>query len=391
MGFLRLRIVSADLSATLSAIAALGIETYEVIQEDALTASLKVRRKDYQRLHSFLHKRADGVKMICKEGAYWRIRGLLKRPVLLAGMIVLMFLTMFLPTRVLFLRVEGNHSVSSKRIIEQAQNCGISFGSTRRKVRSEKAKNALLSAIPELQWVGVNTQGCVATIHVRERSITETEKPDHGVGSVVAARDGIITELTVLKGNPLCKLGQAVKAGEVLISGYTDLGLTIQATKAEGEVFARTNRALAAVTPAKWMVRDEIIRTEKKYSLLIGKNQINFSKDSGISPGTCVKMYTEYYVLLPGGFQIPVALIEEVRTYYELDAKSISGDTAGGILAAFTRAYLLDRMVAGKILSEQMELERTENNTCLYAQFSCLEMIGRVQSEEIIKGHGKTD
>lgn len=38
-------------------------------------------------------------------------------------------------------------------------------------------KNALLSAIPELQWAGVNTYGCRAVISVRERTLPE-RKPE---------------------------------------------------------------------------------------------------------------------------------------------------------------------------------------------------------------------
>lgn len=356
-----------------------------------MTVCLTIRLGDYRRLIRYLKKRGDTVKIVGRKGVYWRIMGLLHRPVLAAGMLFLLFLTLYLPTRVLFVRVEGNESVPTNLVLEQAQRCGICFWANRREVRSEKIKNALLGAIPELQWVGVNTEGCIATISVRERSLTQAEQAQRGVSSIVAARDGVVTEVTALKGNALCKVGQAVKAGEVLISGYTDLGLTIQATRAEGEVFAETKRYAAAVTPNTWTKKGEILRTEKKYALLIGKKQINFYKDSGISPATCDKMYSEYYVLLPGGFQLPVALIVEAYIYYDCTVQPVPEDMLEATLADFTRNYLADQMIAGQILEERMTTEQLQQRTCLYAEFSCLEMIGRVQSEEIIKSYGKTD
>ena len=391
MGTLRLQITSADLSATLTALARLGIESMDVVQEGDLTVCLTIRLGDYRRLIRYLKKRGDTVKIVGRKGVYWRIMGLLHRPVLAAGMLFLLFLTLYLPTRVLFVRVEGNESVPTNLVLEQAQRCGICFWANRREVRSEKIKNALLGAIPELQWVGVNTEGCIATISVRERSLTQAEQAQRGVSSIVAARDGVVTEVTALKGNALCKVGQAVKAGEVLISGYTDLGLTIQATRAEGEVFAETKRYAAAVTPNTWTKKGEILRTEKKYALHIGKKQINFYKDSGISPATCDKMYSEYYVLLPGGFQLPVALIVEAYIYYDCTVQPVPEDMLEATLADFTRNYLADQMIAGQILEERMTTEQLQQRTCLYAEFSCLEMIGRVQSEEIIKSYGKTD
>ena len=63
------------------------------------------------------------------------------------------------------------------------------------------------------------------------------------------SRDGFIVSATVTRGNFLCRVGQSVKAGQVLISGYTDCGICIQATRAEGEIYAQTSRDFAAVTP----------------------------------------------------------------------------------------------------------------------------------------------
>ena len=48
------------------------------------------------------------------------------------------------------MNVEGNSAVASVDIIDAAQNAGLGFGASRRAVRSEKVKNALLASIPDL-------------------------------------------------------------------------------------------------------------------------------------------------------------------------------------------------------------------------------------------------
>ena len=98
---------------------------------------------------------------------------------------------------------------------------------------------------------GVNTSGCVATVSVRERTDPEVTEQDSAVSNIVASRDGFIVSATVTRGNFLCRVGQSVKAGQVLISGYTDCGICIQATRAEGEIYAQTSRDFAAVTPRR--------------------------------------------------------------------------------------------------------------------------------------------
>ena len=79
----------------------------------------------------------------------------------------------------------------------------------------------------------MNTRGCVAVISVRERpEEAQVDRPGT-VSAVTAAQDGIIERVTVTNGTALCRPGQAVRAGETLISGYTDCGRTIRAGRAE--------------------------------------------------------------------------------------------------------------------------------------------------------------
>ena len=176
---------------------------------------------------------------------------------LMGALAVFLAAAIFLPTRIFFVRVEGNVTTPTRLILDAAGESGIRFGASRRAVRSEKMKTALLSALPHLHGAGGNTSGCVATGSVRQRTEPEVTGQDRAVSSIVASRDGFIVSATVTRGNSLCRVGQSVKAGQVLISGYTDCGICIQATRAEGETCAQTSREFAAVTPAQWTARGE--------------------------------------------------------------------------------------------------------------------------------------
>ena len=209
------------------------------------------------------------------------------------------------------------------------------------------------------------------------------------VGSVVAARDGVVTGVTAIRGNAVAKPGMAVKAGEVLISGYTDCGISIRAEKAAGEVYAQTQRNISAIYPADRQKRTQIIGTEKKYSLIIGKKRINFYFGSGICEGSCVKMYEENYMTLPGGFQLPVCLVTETWTYY--DCQGVLEEPDSGMLADFAHSYLRGSMVAGKILSAEENICRQDDLWILTGQYACEEMIGQFRNEEIVKPDGTND
>jgi sporulation protein YqfD len=306
------------------------------------------------------------------------MRGLLARPVLIMGWVVLLMLTLYLPERVLFLRVEGNGQIPARYILEKAEGCGISFGINRRQLRSEQIKNRLLEEIPQLQWAGINTYGCVAVISVRERSMIQEYNQEHTVSSIVAQRDGVVQSCTVTRGTAICRVGEVVVKGQVLISGFTDCGLSIRADRAEGEVMALTHRTLKAVTPEKGAVRCEYYPSKKNFSLIIGKIRINFYKDSGILDTTCVKMYSENHLTLPGGLTLPVVLaVEEQLPCSKMDTASGSGEET---LTAFATRYLQSQMIAGQILHRQERLEAGS----LEGEYACLEMIGQVRYEESI-------
>lgn len=390
-GTVRLRITTADTAALLSAISERSIQLFKVKSVSELTVEVVIYRADCTKVLRLAQKRGDQVQILNKLGLYWSVRRLSERPVLLVMLAFLLIAIAYLPGRVFFIRVEGNSAIPERLILARAQECGISFGASRRAVRSEKMKNSLLEAIPQLQWAGVNTSGCVAIISVTERTQSAEQTKIHGVASIVAVRDGVITECTVTKGNALCKVGQAVKEGEVLVSGYTDCGFKIQAAAAEGEVFGVTNRDLQVVMPSNYLQKGTVSRKSKKYSLLFGKNKINFFKDSGISPAGCDKMYTEYYLTLPGGFQLPVALIVEETIHYENTVQNTSAVSAEAMLLDYAESYLSGQMVSGTILNRSEAVEQLQDIYVLNAQYTCRELIGRAQSEEIIQHYGEND
>lgn len=389
-GLVSLELTSADVAQSIRRITELGIEIYDTKFISELTVTFQIRRADYQRLAAYAKKRGITIKIRSRRGIYWKLRALTRRPVLVLGIAMILFVCWTVPGRIFFVEIQGNQSVPTRLILEAAEESGICFGASRREVRSEKMKNALLSRVPELQWAGVNTYGSRAVITVRERSVEESIEKAPGVSSIVADRDGIVLSCTVTRGNGLVTPGQAVQAGQTLISGYTDCGISIEATRAEGEILAQTSRALTVKTLSQRQVRACEQEKNVNYSLIIGKKRINFFKGSGISEGSCVKMYSKYVLTLPGGFQLPVALIKETVVACDLKVSEVEEETVKTELSDFAEKYMRSQMIAGTITERFETLQKTDAY-CMTGRYACQEMIGRVKPEQIGVYHGKTD
>lgn len=391
-GQMDLLVTCADISGFLNSLILENVHLVSVTYCDDLTIKVTIKHRDYQKVCAITDKFGGTVKVLKKIGLQWKLKAIRRRPVLLAcGLIFIIFFS-FLQSKVLFLQVDGNHIIPDKQILEAAESCGIRFGASRRKIRSEIMKNELLQKIPQLQWAGINTSGCIATISVREKTEPEeAEEKEKQVTSIVALRDGIIQNCTVYQGNPLCSVGQAVKEGQTLVSGYTDCGIITKATQAQAEIHALTFRQLEIITPRSEWVRGEYIGQKTKYSIRIGKKVIKFFKDSGNFTPLCAKIYVEECWQLPGGYSLPVAIIKETTYTYEQGADTSAISEAEAWLEDFAKTYLQSTMIAGEVLSSKTETEYDEAVCNFNGKYACREMIGKIRVEQGILGEDTND
>lgn len=384
-GHILAEITCADVSALLNSLTMNGLILLKIRYCDDLTVRLTVRQQDYPQLVALSERYGAVVRKIRISGVFPIISRLCKRPVLLMFLLLIFALTCYIPGRIFFISVEGNIAVPDRYILQVAAECGIDFGAKRRLVRSEMMKNRLLEKIPQLQWSGINTSGCTAVISVREKTSAEPQaEPKYQVSSIVASRDGVIQNCTVFQGNSLCTVGQAVKAGQILVSGYLDCGTVIKTTRAEAEIKALTIHDLEVVTPVAAQTNSQIRECKTKYSLKIGKKLIKFFKDSGNLDTTCGKIYSKEYVYLPGGFRLPIAIIKETKISYISDRGEQPISNTGDWLKDFADGYLKENMISGEIISTDVDVTSKDDVVCLRGKYACMEMIGQIMHEEFI-------
>lgn len=387
----QLTVTCANMSDLLFRLNISGVTLHHLCRKDEVTATFCIRQMQCDLTVGIIDQTGGRVEHIVPATGYQLAKGLLRRPVLILGIALMLFLTIFIPSRVLFVIVTGNERVPQRQILAVATECGVYFGVPRNEIRSEQVKNRLLSEIPELKWVGVNTSGCVARISVRERALTEKRYDHTMISSLVASCDGVIQEITVRNGNPVCRVGQAVKKGQLLVSGYSDCGRCIYGTRADADIYAQTRHLLDVSILTEVNQKERIRSTRRKYGLLIGKKRINFYKGSGIYDTTCDRMYVEYPLTLPGGFRLPIALTVEEETNYHIVPVKLDVVELEPTLQRFAHSYLEHHMIAGKVSQSDYQLTQTAEVLHLLGDYICYEMIGQRRSEEIVNNYGENN
>lgn len=388
-GVIQVEVTSADPAAALSAWAKAGIRFWDPKLTGPLTLRVFLFRRDQGKLEKISGRRGDSLEIVFHSGLTRDIGRFLRRPGLVVGLVLLLIMMTVLPKRVWFLRFEGNETIPEAKLIAAAEESGLHFFAKVPDLKSEEIKNQMVNLVPELAWVGVQFEGGIATVSVREREVTPQIRNRTTAANVVAARSGVITSMNVLGGQAVCGVGQAVLEGELLVSGYVDCQTHTQVTQADAEIYAMTQREVSAVLPRLWAGKGEKGDTSLTVSLILGRNRINLCGNSGILPSTYDKITKVKNLTLPGGYVLPVGLCVERGTLWESEAALPPAPEES--LTAFGESYIRSQMLAGKILDARTDFWEDGDLFCLDGVYTCNEMIARQRAAEIFEGDTKDD
>ncbi len=189
--------------------------------------------------------------------------------------------------------------------------------------------------------------------------------------------------MRVYQGAPLAAVGDAVVAGETLVSGEmpSEVGDT-RYVRASAEVTARTWYELSASAPIEYAALTEE-DTHTRWALIIGDKRINFYLGSSQTPPGCGKIITEYPLAWDGVFTLPVTIVRERTVEY-----SSSETTADeGELAARLEGGLkstLERKLAGRgeILDAQYTAAVSGGRLIVTMRAECVEDIAEFTPAE---------
>lgn len=376
-GYYRIRIRGAAPEQALNRLTKERLLFWNIERIDDFTCDISIRKKDFPVVQELVSKIQDGAELLCEVGLLCHFRGLKRRKAFLAACLLIVITVYVLPSFIWCIRVEGNETIPSEKILYELQNLGIGFGTWGNSIVPQDLKNKMLNRIPQLEWLTVNHSGGLATVIVRERESAPPVVDRKVVTNLVATQDCIITEMEILSGQAVCQVGQTVLEGQLLVSGYADLEHCIQATLSLGEVYGRTWRAQDAVTPATYERKSGDGTTHRRYSLILNGKRINFFQNSGIWGDGCDKMTVYHQLTLPGGYAFPIILVEETATERTLEPESLQREEALQILTEATKAATMDNMIAGEILKNNLKLQTAGGVYHLTGSYECHEMVAR--------------
>ena len=295
---------------------------------------------------------------------------------LLLGLLAAAAATFVLQEFVWTIEVEGNDRLPAGQIVQALEELGIAPGTWGPSIDSPETRNWMLLRMPELAWLAVNRSGGRVQVLVTERQQPPDTRAPYAVANVVAARDGVLTEVSVTEGMRLCAVGDTVRQGQLLVSGYEDYGLFIRPVCASAEIYARTWHTGTVVTPAERLEKRYTGREWKQVTLIVGKKRIKLWGNSSISQQDCDKMIVEKAVRT-SGYAYPLRLETAILREYVLEPVPAPQVQTEKLLQEAWRRAVQVQMLAGRIDATQESLLMQGGLCILQAQSDCTELISR--------------
>ncbi len=194
-----------------------GILLWDITGIGTGRVEMKVRLSGVQALRHVARMTGCRFKITERHGLPFFLGRIKRRRAMAAGALLFVAALYVLSSFIWFIEVTGNRRVSDQVVEQVARQAGLKQGAARWSLDISALEETILNQVPGLSWVGVQVEGTRVYIKVVEKKyppVDETARPV----DLVAAKNGLITEMLVFSGYPLVNEGNIVTRGQVLIS-----------------------------------------------------------------------------------------------------------------------------------------------------------------------------
>ncbi len=163
-------------------------------------------------------------KITHKKGMRFKVYANRFRFGIIIGVFIAIGFVFYMSNRVVTIEVCGNSSISERQIIASLEAIGIYKGRFIPDIDFHSCEQKLRLSIPEISWTGIRHTGSRIVVDVTEVVPSPPMVNDDIPCNIVSDKDAQITYAEVYAGSLSRKIGDAVKKGDIIISGIVDDG-----------------------------------------------------------------------------------------------------------------------------------------------------------------------
>ena len=349
------------------------------------TVCFQTSPKDFKRLKSIARKTNVLLRITEKHGfPFLLILG--RRRSLWVGGLAAFFLLICLSSFYVWdISFEGNHRFTDETLLHFMATVPVQCGMRKSRISCTELEKRIRNAFPEISWVSAELTGTRLTIHLRENDgILKAETEPETPCELTAGTDGTVTRIIVRNGKARVKVGDTVKAGDVLVSGelplYDDFEALVKINKvhADAEVYAKTTRTVEWKCPETKEIRARTGKRRRGIFFKFLDLEFCFLTPGLKKENTWELFMEESQLKLSKNFYLPVyggiLTAEEYVPYEKVLTKSEVSDSADRYLNEYMQ-NLTEKGI--QILGSDVKIERSESHWKIHGTLTVVEDIAK--------------
>ena len=349
------------------------------------TVCFQTSPKDFKRLKSIARKTNVLLRITEKHGfPFLLILG--RRRSLWVGGLAAFFLLICLSSFYVWdISFEGNHRFTDETLLHFMATVPVQCGMRKSRISCTELEKRIRNAFPEISWVSAELTGTRLTIHLRENNrILQARLEPESPCELTAGTDGTVTRIIVRNGKARVKVGDTVKAGDVLVSGelplYDDFEALVKINKvhADAEVYAKTTRTVEWKCPETKEIRARTGKRRRGIFFKFLDLEFCFLTPGLKKENTWELFMEESQLKLSKNFYLPVyggiLTAEEYVPYEKVLTKSEVSDSADRYLNEYMQ-NLTEKGI--QILGSDVKIERSESHWKIHGTLTVVEDIAK--------------
>lgn len=348
----------------------------------------------FRRIRPLVRKTHTKITVLERIGLPFFLAEYRKRKLFFAGLILCIVLIKVYSLFIWDIHFEGNERWPDETLAEFLSSEGVAPGMMKNKVDCPEIVKEIRSGFDDIVWVSASIDGSRLKIQIKENedtfqeeiNVSGEEKP----ADLVAASDGVITEIITRAGVPQVHAGDTVKAGDILVLGRVEV--RDDSGEVTGYQYQRSDADIFADTQMEY--KDSIPLTIQEKSYDGSKRYLFFLRffDWTLSVGTVKNSYQnceiytgETAVKAGENFYLPISYGYKAARSYSVTERSLTEEEIQQQLSLNLKRFCEDLEEKGiQIRGNSVKIHVGKNSADASGTLYLNERISREADTEIL-------
>lgn len=347
-----------------------GVEIQDTMPEADGRIQLRIAKNDFFALPSIARKTGVRVRIKRKRGLYNIIARYKNRYMFAAGFFAFLIFVAIASQFIWVVEINGVETADYENIIAVLEENGVKSGVRKKDLPPlAEIKRDILFKNDNIAWAWVYIEGAKARIEINEKIIPPRVTDKSISGSIVSRCDGVIKSITAKSGETRLSAGEAVSAGDVIISGKVS---TYREGDPEDYIYVRAIGTVEAYTTHtaegdyKICYETRIPTGEKKsyYSLELFGKKYDLFRNKSISYEEFDKIDSRHELSVPFWGYSGIAVTSEKYSEVDVNREPLSIDTALEMARVELEEKISKELYAGsQLISSDISYEQSDKDT----------------------------